>query len=96
VISPLQARDHDATNLVPLLLCSRGEVQHVTITSNDGGLAADPHHRIVHLVVYGTMPWYCSSSGSRDHATVVWAPDSSFNIVTDKRQIKRKSDKTQI
>jgi hypothetical protein len=66
--------------------------RHVTITSNGGGMAADPRHCIVCLVACGTTPHYRSFSGTLDHATVVWVPAGSFNIVADTPQIKRKID----
>jgi hypothetical protein len=81
----LLARDRHAANFAPLLLRSGGVARHVTITSNDG-------HCIVCLVACGTTPHYRSSRGVQDHASVVWVPAGSFNIVADTRRIKRKID----
>jgi hypothetical protein len=53
-------------------------------------VAADPCHRVVHLVAGGTMLQYHSSSDAREHATIVWVPVGSFDHLADTRRNKRK------
>jgi hypothetical protein len=53
-------------------------------------VVADPRHRAVRLVAGGTTLQYHLSSGTREHATIVWVPVGSFDHLADTRRNKRK------